>query len=49
MTWTTRASPTDEGLFAIIFGSRGFVAVAGVDTIAVSANDLEWTTVKVTG
>ena len=31
------------------FSSRGFVAVAGVDAIAVSADGLEWTTVRVTG
>jgi hypothetical protein len=33
MTWTTQTSPTDEELFAITYGSRGFVAVAGVETI----------------
>jgi hypothetical protein len=49
VTWTTRASLIDEELFAITFGRLGFVAVAGVDAIAVSTDGLEWTTVSVTG
>ena len=49
VTWTTQASPTDKELFAITFGRRGFVAVAGVDAIAASADGHEWTAVRVTG
>jgi len=35
-------------LFVITFGSRGFVAVAGAETIAVSTDGHSWTTVTVT-
>lgn len=47
LRWTIEPSPTDEELFAIALGARGFAAVAGVETIAVSADGRSWKTVRV--
>jgi hypothetical protein len=43
---TSDSSPTDEELFAIAVGARGFVAVAVVEAIAISVDGRSWTTVR---
>jgi hypothetical protein len=47
LRWTIKPAPTDEELLAIAFGARGFAAVAGVETIAVSVDGRSWAAVRV--